>query len=269
MANELIKKEGKLELDVNDAIASPFGQLRRQYHNGEYWMCAQDACNILGYSDTPNSTSTIVTRHVEEADKTKCLDRSSGQGRHLWYINYRGFVKLCLGSTLENAKEIQEWLVAKFFNSENQLQLTNGDIKAIARDPNFISEVRDAIKNEESKISLIKLARFVDCEDGILLCDFAKALNVKSLGPKAIYDYFQDKGYIYKKKNHNGWYPKQRYVDRGWMKLSLSTFQKPDGSVHKTAVVKLTGTGVLNFSVKILAEREPLCITKRPIQLMK
>ena len=269
MANELIKKDYQLESVNNDAIASPFGQLRRQYHNGEYWMCAQDACNVLGYKNALKESSTIVNRKLDKADTTKCLTSSSGQGRYMTYINQHGFMKLCLSSTLENAKEIQEWLVAKFFNSENQLQLTNGDIKAIARDPNFISEVRDAIKNEESKISLIKLARFVDCEDGILLCDFAKALNVKSLGPKAIYDYFQDKGYIYKKKNHNGWYPKQRYVDRGWMKLSLSTFQKPDGSVHKTAVVKLTGTGVLNFSVKILAEREPLCITKPPIQLMK
>lgn len=265
----LTLQENELESLNNDAIASPFGKLRRQYHNGEFWMCAQDACNILGYQSLGKNTSNIVNRYLEEADHIKCMDRSSGQGRLMWYINYRGFIQLCLSSTLDNAKDIQEWIIANFFNSTNQLSLANIDYKLIARDPNFITEVKTAIKEDEANVSIAKLVRFVDCEDGILISDFAKALNLKELGPKKAYEYFEEKGYIYKKKNQDGWYPYQKYIDKRWLILTFSTYQKPDGSVHKTAVTKLTGAGVINIAARIINERKYVCISKLLIPLMK
>lgn len=268
--NNLIKlQENQLE-STNDVVTSPFGEPRRQYHNGEFWMCAQDAFKILGYKDVGHHSSTIVKRLLEEADYTKFVDRSSGQGRYMTYINCHGFIKLCLSSTLDNAKDIQDWFINSFFNNQKQLLISSSDAKLLATNHEFLSMLLPEIVNCARKVGYADMAELLECKDLFSIGDLGKLLKIEGLGPGNMYKYFLAKKFTFKKPHDDGTYPNQYYVKKEWMVLKLSTYRKENGDVCKTAVTKLTSKGLLGFAYKILSEEgDSKCNSRLPILSMK
>ncbi|MBR0295431.1 MAG: phage antirepressor KilAC domain-containing protein [Bacilli bacterium] len=271
MANEIIKKEQySVSSQTADIVTSPFGDIRRECCDDEYWMCAQDACKLLGYKDALKSTATIVNRQLDNADITKCLTSSSGQKRTMLYINAHGFLKLCLGSTLQNAKEIQDWFINSFFNNQKRLLMTSSDIKSLVANPEFIPALLPELLKYIRKIGYANMAELLECSESFFISDLGKFLNIKNLGPGNMYKYFLSKKYTFKRPNDNGTYPNQRFVDKGWLVLEFSTFRKPNGDVCKTAVTKITPKGLLGFAYKIYSEEEEASCNSRPlIPLMK
>lgn len=271
MANELINKELDLEPTISsDIVASPFGNIRRKCFNGEYWICGQDACRILGYKNYAKKTASIIKYHIDLSDTKKFGTSSSGQSRAMVYINAHGFVKLCLNSTLENAKEIQDWFINSFFNNQKQLLMTTSDIKSLVANPEFIPTLLPELLKYIRKIGYANMAELLECSESFFISDLGKFLNIKNLGPGNMYKYFLSKKYTFKRPNDNGTYPNQRFVDKGWLVLEFSTFRKPNGDVCKTAVTKITPKGLLGFAYKIYSEEEEASCNSRPlIPLMK
>lgn len=268
--NNLIKtQENQLE-STNDVVTSPFGEPRRQYQNGEFWMCGQDACRILGYKDYAKRTSYIIKYHVDLSDTKKFGTSSSGQTREMVYINARGFVKLCLGSTLENAKDIQDWFINSFFNNQKQLPISTSEARLLATNPEFLSMLLPEIMNYARKVGYADMAELLECKDLFSIGDLGKLLKIEGLGPGNMYKYFLAKKSTFKKPHDDGTYPNQYYVKKEWMVLKLSTYRKENGDVCKTAVTKLTSKGLLGFSYKILSEEgDSKCNSRLPILLMK
>ena len=83
--------------------------------NGVTWFKAKDICTSLGYD--ANDINKHLQRHVEKADQMSRLDRSSGQGRNVKFINESGLYSLILGSTLESAKKFKHWVTSEVLPS--------------------------------------------------------------------------------------------------------------------------------------------------------
>jgi prophage antirepressor-like protein len=140
---------------------------------GEYWFCAKDVCEVLGYSNT----SQTIEDHCREA---------GGQQRELAFINEGNLYRLIIKSRKEEAKRFESWVCDEVLPS---LRKTGGyqvgnRVGAAAR-----------IANHRLRLSLGKeLLRTRDSELRKLihqqLADVSKALGlptpeIESLGRSA------------------------------------------------------------------------------------
>jgi len=79
------------------------------------WFLATDVCRCLGY--VIDNISKTLDKHVEKADRLKRADRSTGQTRHVNFINESGLYSLILGSQLESAKKFKHWVTSEVLPS--------------------------------------------------------------------------------------------------------------------------------------------------------
>jgi very-short-patch-repair endonuclease len=81
--------------------------------NGVTWFKAKDVCGSLGYDI--NDVNKHLAKHVSKADQTKRIDRSSGQGRNVNFINESGVIDLVVhtSKSIENRKDFLESLGIK------------------------------------------------------------------------------------------------------------------------------------------------------------
>ena len=74
--------------------------------DGEYWFCAKDVCDVLGYS---NASQTIED-HCREAGVSKRYTSSGGQQRELAFINEGNLYRLIIKSRKEEARRFETWV---------------------------------------------------------------------------------------------------------------------------------------------------------------
>lgn len=85
-----------------------FGLIRTVTINNEPYFVGKDIACALGYSNP----SKALTDHVEPEDKLNNDSLSSLGQRGGWLINESGMYSLIMGSKLEKAKKLFEWLRA-------------------------------------------------------------------------------------------------------------------------------------------------------------
>lgn len=74
--------------------------------DGEYWFCAKDVCDVLGYSNT----SQTIEDHCREAGVSKRYTNSGGQQRELAFINEGNLYRLIIKSRKEEARRFETWV---------------------------------------------------------------------------------------------------------------------------------------------------------------
>jgi len=74
--------------------------------DGEYWFCAKDVCEVLGYSNT----SQTIEDHCRETGVSKRYTSSGGQQRELAFINEGNLYRLIIKSRKEEAKRFETWV---------------------------------------------------------------------------------------------------------------------------------------------------------------
>ena len=74
--------------------------------DGEYWFCAKDVCEVLGYN---NSRQTIED-HCRVAGVSKRYTSSGGQQRELAFINEGNLYRLIIKSRKEEANRFESWV---------------------------------------------------------------------------------------------------------------------------------------------------------------
>ena len=113
--------------------------------NGVTWFKAKDVCGGLGY-DT-NDINKHLAKHVSKPDQTKRLDRSSGQGRNVNYINESGLYSLILGSELPKAKEFKHWITSEVLPAIRKTGSYNTN-----RPPLVFRSIGDALAKQHKSI---------------------------------------------------------------------------------------------------------------------
>ena len=91
-----------------------FGAIRTMSNEqGEVMFCAKDVAEALGYLNSRKA----IKDHVDDEDKLEERIVTSGQNRHLIFINESGLYSLILSSKLESAKRFKHWVTGEVLPS--------------------------------------------------------------------------------------------------------------------------------------------------------
>ena len=87
-----------------------FGAIRTMSNEqGEVMFCGKDVALALGYLNSRKA----IKDHVDDEDKLEERIVTSGQNRHLIFINESGLYSLILSSKLESAKRFKHWVTGR------------------------------------------------------------------------------------------------------------------------------------------------------------
>ena len=87
-----------------------FGAIRTMSNEqGEVMFCGKDVALALGYLNSRKA----IKDHVDDEDKLEERIVTSGQNRHLIFINESGLYSLILSSKLESAKRFKHWVTGE------------------------------------------------------------------------------------------------------------------------------------------------------------
>ena len=91
-----------------------FGAIRTMSdEQGNPLFCGKDVCDALGYLNGRKA----IRDHVSDEDKLEERIVTSGQNRHLIFINESGLYALILSSKLESAKRFKHWVTSEVLPS--------------------------------------------------------------------------------------------------------------------------------------------------------
>ena len=91
-----------------------FGAIRTMSNKqGEVMFCGKDVALALGYLNSRKA----IKDHVDDEDKLEERIVTSGQNRHLIFINESGLYSLILSSKLESARRFKHWVTSEVLPS--------------------------------------------------------------------------------------------------------------------------------------------------------
>ena len=91
-----------------------FGAIRTiSNEQGEALFCGRDVADALGYLNSRKA----IRDHVADEDKLEERIVTSGQNRHLIFINESGLYALILSSKLDSAKRFKHWVTSEVLPS--------------------------------------------------------------------------------------------------------------------------------------------------------
>lgn len=100
--------------DVQIFQNQEFGAIRTiTNEQGEVLFCGRDVADALGYLNSRKA----IRDHVADEDKLEERIVTSGQNRHLIFINESGLYALILSSKLESAKRFKHWVTSEVLPS--------------------------------------------------------------------------------------------------------------------------------------------------------
>ena len=203
---------------------SEFGKIRCMTIENDPWFVGKDVADILGYQNG----SRDINRHVEEEDRHKVMIFDGNQDKETIIINESGLYSLILSSKMPNAKKFKHWVTSEVLPSirkhgayiKDQDELSPAEIMArgLKAAESIIAEKQKQIETQTKVIEEYKPK--VDYYDAVL--DSSGLLNItqiaKEFGMTAAHmnELLHDVGIQY--KAGKCWVPKQKYVDKGYMK---------------------------------------------------
>ena len=100
--------------DVQIFQNQEFGAIRTiTNEQGEVLFCGRDVADALGYLNSRKA----IRDHVADEDKLEERIVTSGQNRHLIFINESGLYALILSSKLDSAKRFKHWVTSEVLPS--------------------------------------------------------------------------------------------------------------------------------------------------------
>ena len=203
---------------------SEFGKLRCMTIENEPWFVGKDVAEILGYANPQKA----VRDHVDDDDKGVNEMDTPGGVQTVMLINESGMYSLIMSSRLDGAKRFKRWVTSEVLPSirkhgayiKDQDELSPAEIMArgLKAAESIIAEKQKQIETQTKVIEEYKPK--VDYYDAVL--DSSGLLNItqiaKEFGMTAAHmnELLHDVGIQY--KAGKCWVPKQKYVDKGYMK---------------------------------------------------
>lgn len=241
-----------------------FGKVRVVEINNEPWLVGKDVAEALGYSNTQKA----IRDHVNENHKLTERIVLSGQGREVILIDEAGLYSLVMRAKTEKAEAFQEWVTAEVLPAirKHGGYLTLQKIEEVLSDPDTIIKLAMQLKEERTKRvetekqleeakPKIVFADAVSVSDStILIGDLAKLIkqNGCDIGPKRLFAWLRDNGYLIKRHGADYNSPTQYAMDLGLLKIKETAITHADGHVTINKTTKVTGKGQAYFVNKLL-----------------
>ncbi|QCR33164.1 phage antirepressor [Lysinibacillus sp. SGAir0095] len=238
-----------------------------EINNQPFFVGKEIAC-ILGYQNTPKA----IRDHVDDEDKLTERIVLSGQRREVIVINESGLYSLILSSKLESAKRFKRWVTSEVLPSirKHGAYMTPDTIEKVLTDPDTIIHIATQLKEEREKRKATELVLeeqkpkviFADSvaasKTTILVGELAKIIkqNGFNIGPKRLFEWLRDNGYLIKRKGTDYNMPTQYSMELNLFEIKETSITHSDGHISISKTPKVTGKGQVYFINKFLKDDE-------------
>ena len=213
--------------------------------DGEPWFVAADVLNTL----------TLDRKALERLDadeKGVSSIHTLGGDQEMTVVNEPGLYGLVLGSRKPEARHFKRWVKHEVLPairktgsySVNPVELSRMDILKLAM------ESEQARLEAESKLAIA--APKAEALDRITLSDGAmcitNAAKTLGLGPKRLFAWLQEKGWIYRRAGGSGFVGYQSRIQVGYLDHKITLVTRSDGSEKTVEQVLVTPKGLAKLA---------------------
>ncbi|MCY8240384.1 phage antirepressor [Bacillus haynesii] len=240
-------------------------QVRTVVREGEPWFVAKDVCNVLNYSNH----KVAVSRLDEDEVSKVYLTDSLGRNQRTTVVNEAGLYSLILTSNKPEAKQFKRWITHEVIPTIRKTggYVANDDLFIQTYLPQADEQTKllfrttlQTLEKQNKQIETMKpKALFAEAvetsESSVLVGELAKIIqqNGVMIGPKKLFQWLRENGYLIRKKGESYNLPTQRSMDMGLFEIKKRTVNNPDGSIRVTRTPKVTGKGQVYFVNKFVS----------------
>lgn len=227
-----------------------FGAVRVVEHNGEPWFVAKDVCEALGYTW---SGSRIA--HVPDEWKGVTSVVTPGGKQDVATLSEQGLYFFLGRSDKETALPYQKWIAGEILPTIRQ---TGGYGKPALSREEILSQALEIIGGENAALKQqlaidapkVEFAEAVsEAEGGMSVNQLAKVLRqrgIKHMGPHNLFQEMRKHSFLMRQRKH--WnVPRQKYIEKGWFKITVHLSPEDDGIQYETTDFAITGPGQLGL----------------------
>lgn len=232
-----------------------FGAVRVVEIDGEPWFVAKDVCQVLGLENNREAVSGLDD---DEKRSIRISDGTSPQGGNpnMTVISESGLYALVFRSRKPKARAFSKWVRGDVLPTYRQKGFV-GTPPALSSEE-ILSRALEIIgkKNTELERRILADAPKVefaeavsDAEGGMTVNQFAKVLRqrgIRHMGPHNLFHDLRKHGFLMRQRKH--WnVPRQKYIEKGWFKITVHLSPEDDGIQYETTDFAITGQGQLGL----------------------
>lgn len=227
-----------------------FGAVRVVEDNGEPWFVAKDVCEALGYTW---SGSRIA--HVPDEWKGVTSVVTPGGKQDVATLSEQGLYFFLGRSDKPAALPYQKWIAGDILPA---IRKTGGYGKPALSREEILSQALEIIGGENAALKQqlaidapkVEFAEAVsEAEGGMSVNQLAKVLRqrgIKHMGPHNLFQEMRKHGFLMRQRKH--WnVPRQKYIEKGWFKITVHLSPEDDGIQYETTDFAITGPGQLGL----------------------
>ena len=200
----------------------------------------------------------------------------STSGERPEFIPENIFYRLAMKAKNETAEKFQAIVADEILPSirKHGGYLTADKIEEVLMNPDTIIKLAQNLKAEQEKNRQLsaKVERdhpkvlFADsvsaASNSILIGELAKLIkqNGPDIGQNRLFEWLRQKGYLISRQGTDYNMPTQRAMEQKLFTIKETTINKPDGSIHISKTVKVTGKGQIHF-INIFCKPEQMGAT--------
>jgi prophage antirepressor-like protein len=214
--------------------------------DGDPWFVLADACRVLGIANPSDVVKRLRTDGVGTSDP---IPDRLGRTQQATIINESNLYRLVLrANSSPTSDTFQDWVTGEVlptirrtgsYGVTDLLKLPTSQILSLT--------VEAAHRAEIAEQELARVAPMVDAYEALMSADgfysmeaAAKVLfDLTGLGRNRLFAWLRERGVLMSTN-----LPYQAYVERGWFKVTVSTWTDPRGDTHPTYTTRVTGKGV-------------------------
>ena len=179
---------------------------------------------------------------------------TKGEERPMYLLSKDGLMMVTMGYTTPEAMRIKEAYINRFNEMEFTLAMNR---PALSREE-ILSQALEIIGNENSALKQqlaldapkVEFADAVsEAEGGMTVNQFAKVLRqhgIKAMGSHRLFSELRKHGFLMRQRKH--WnVPKQRYIEKGWFRITVYTSTDDDCIQYEVTDFIITGQGQLRL----------------------
>lgn len=255
-----------------------FGEIRMVVVGGKPYAVGNDVAKALDYS-RPHEA---VSSHCKGALSYRILTNGGEQETKIIPEGdiLRLIVKAADQSKNQEIKEKASRFERLIFDeilptiSRHGAYMTPDKIAEVLLNPDTIIQLAQNLKAEQEKNRQLSAkveqdhpkVLFADsvsaASNSILIGELAKLIkqNGPDIGQNRLFEWLRQKGYLISRQGTDYNMPTQRAMEQKLFTIKETTINKPDGSIHISKTVKVTGKGQIHF-INIFCKPEQMGAT--------
>lgn len=233
-----------------------FGAVRVVEHNGEPWFVAGDVCQALNLGNVTEALRGLDEDEKAEFSISEVRSDGIAQARKYVIISEPGLYALVFRSRKPEARAFSKWVRGEVLPTFRQNGFV-GTPPTLSRE-DILSQALEIIGGENAALKQqlaidapkVEFAEAVsEVEGGMTINQLAKVLRqrgIKHMGPHNLFQEMRKHGFLMRQRKH--WnVPRQKYIEKGWFKITVHLSPEDDGIQYETTDFAITGPGQLGL----------------------